>query len=54
MFDASKVAPYLFITPILSAFFLILFFDEEILMVYFVGLFFVILSGLVNSLKSKS
>ena len=54
MFDASKVAPYLFITPILSAFFLILFFDEEILMVYVVGLFFVILSGLVNSLKSKS
>jgi drug/metabolite transporter (DMT)-like permease len=48
MFDASKVAPYLFITPILSAFFLILFFDEEILMVYFVGLFFVILSGLVK------
>mgnify|MGYP005988289285 CR=1 FL=1 len=54
IFDASKVAPYLFITPILSAFFLILFFDEEILTIYFVGLFFVILSGLVNSLKSKS
>lgn len=54
MFDASKVAPYLFITPILSAFFLILFFDEEILAIYFIGLFFVVLSGLVNSLKSKS
>ncbi len=54
LFDASKVAPYLFITPILSAFFLILFFDEEILSIYFVGLFFVVLSGLVNSLKSKS
>lgn len=54
IFDASKVAPYLFITPILSAFFLILFFDEEILSIYFVGLFFVVLSGLVNSLKSKS
>ena len=53
MFDASKVAPYLFITPILSAFFLILFFDEEILAIYFVGLFFVVLSGLVNSLKAK-
>lgn len=54
IFHASKVAPYLFITPILSAFFLILFFDEEILSIYFVGLFFVVLSGLVNSLKSKS
>lgn len=50
-FDASKVAPYLFITPILAAFFLILFFDEPVLTVYFVGLFFVILSGLVNSLR---
>jgi len=53
LFDASKVAPFLFITPILSAFFLILFFDEEILVIYFIGLFFVILSGLVNSLKLK-
>jgi drug/metabolite transporter (DMT)-like permease len=53
IFDASKVAPFLFITPILSAFFLIVFFDEEILAIYFVGLFFVVLSGLVNSLKAK-
>lgn len=52
-FDASKVAPYLFITPVLAAFFLILFFDEPILTVYFVGLFFVVLSGLINSLKAK-
>jgi drug/metabolite transporter (DMT)-like permease len=51
--DASKVAPYIFITPILSAFFLILFFDEPILMAYFVGLVFVIISGLLNSLKRK-
>ena len=54
IFDASKVAPYLFITPILSAFFLIVFFDEAILTIYFVGLFFVVLSGLINSIKSKS
>jgi len=53
IFDASKVAPYLFITPILAAFFLILFFDEPILTIYFIGLFFVILSGLINSIKSK-
>jgi len=53
VFDASKVAPFLFITPVLSAFFLILFFDEEILPIYFVGLLFVILSGLVNSYRKR-
>ncbi len=53
IFDASKVAPYLFITPILSAFFLIVFFDEPLLVVYFIGLFFVIVSGLINSIKDK-
>ncbi len=53
IFDASKVAPYIFITPILGAFFLILFFDEPIHSIYFVGLFFVIISGLINSIKSK-
>ena len=53
IFDASKVAPYLFITPILSAFFLIVFFDEVILTIYFVGLFFVVLSGLINSIKES-
>lgn len=39
IFDASKVAPYLFITQILAAFFLIAFFDEEILKIYFVVYF---------------
>ena len=53
VFDASKVAPFLFITPVLSAFFLILFFDEKILPIYFVGLLFVILSGLVNSYRKR-
>ncbi|RXJ97484.1 permease [Malaciobacter molluscorum] len=52
-FDASKVAPFIFITPVLAAFFLILFFDEPVLQIYFVGLFFVILSGLISSLKLK-
>ncbi len=51
--DASKIAPYIFITPILSALFLIIFFDEEILPVYFIGLAFVIISGLLNSFKLK-
>jgi len=52
--DASKIAPYIFITPILSAFFLIYFFDEPILISYFIGLIFVIISGLLNSLKKKT
>ncbi|MBL3519728.1 DMT family transporter [Arcobacter lanthieri] len=53
IFDASKVAPFTFIIPILSAFFLILVFDEPILMVYFVGLAFVVTAGLVNSIKTR-
>ena len=53
IFDASKVAPFTFIIPILSAFFLILVFDEPILLVYFIGLAFVIAAGLINSLKLK-
>jgi drug/metabolite transporter (DMT)-like permease len=52
-FDASKVAPYIFITPVLAAFFLILFFNEKILAIYFVGLAFIIVSGLINSFKRK-
>ena len=52
-FDASKVAPYIFITPILAAFFLILFLDEEVLAIYFLGLAFVIVSGLISSFKKR-
>lgn len=51
--DASFVAPFIFITPILSAGFLITFFDEPILSVYFVGLLLIIMSGLANSLKKR-
>jgi len=53
IFDASKVAPFTFIIPILSAFFLILVFDEPVLIVYFVGLVFVIIAGLINSIRIK-
>ena len=53
IFDASKVAPFTFIIPILSAFFLILVFDEPILMIYFVGLAFVIFAGLINSIRTR-
>lgn len=51
--DASFVAPFIFITPILSAGFLITFFDEPIVPVYFIGLVLIILSGLANSLKKR-
>ena len=51
--DASLIAPYIFITPILSAFFLILFFNEPILYIYFVGLAFILISGLVNNSKKN-
>jgi len=49
--DASFVAPFIFITPILSATFLIIVFDEPILSVYFIGLALIVASGLANSLK---
>lgn len=48
--DASFVAPFIFITPILAAGFLIVSFDEPILPVYFIGLVLIILSGLANSI----
>jgi drug/metabolite transporter (DMT)-like permease len=51
--DASFVAPFIFITPVLSASFLIAVFDEPILSVYFVGLLLIILSGVANSITMK-
>lgn len=52
--DASLIAPYIFITPILSALFLILFFQEPILYIYFVGLAFILISGLINNSQKTS
>ncbi len=49
--EASYLAPFTFIAPVLSAIYLILFFDEPMLGVYLVGLACVILGGLVNSLE---
>lgn len=50
--EASYLAPFTFIAPILSAFYLILFFDEPFLAVYGVGLVLVVVGGLVNSRPS--
>ena len=52
--EASYLAPFVFITPILSAIYLILFFDEPMLPVYGVGLACVIAGGLVNSLSTSN
>ena len=49
--DASFVAPFIFITPILSATFMILVFNEPVHLVYLIGLGFIIVSGLANSVK---
>ena len=51
--EASFLAPFVFITPILSAIYLILLFDEPIQAVYIVGLICVVAAGVINSLKSK-
>ncbi len=48
--EASYLAPFTFITPVLSAVYLIAFFDEPFLAVYLVGLGLVVVGGLVNSL----
>lgn len=52
--EASYLAPFVYITPILSAIYLILFFDEPMLTVYGVGLACVIAGGLVNSLSTSN
>ncbi len=46
--EASYLAPFTFITPVLSAIYLILFFDEPFIAVYSVGLSLVIVGGLIN------
>ncbi|MBW2589889.1 MAG: EamA family transporter, partial [Deltaproteobacteria bacterium] len=47
--EASYLAPFTFITPVLSAIYLIVFFDEPIVLSYGVGLICVVAGGLVNS-----
>ncbi len=51
--DASYVAPFVFITPVLSTFYLVVFMRERVSPVYGVGVSLLILSGLLNS-KSSS
>lgn len=51
--EASYLAPFVFITPILSAIYLILFFNDPIESAYIIGLICVVLAGLINSIKTK-
>ncbi len=51
--EASYLAPFTFIAPVLSAVYLILFFNESFVPAYGVGLACVIAGGLVNSVNLK-
>jgi len=51
--EASYLAPFVFITPVLSAIYLVILFNEPIIFAYAVGLACVIVSGLINSLEFK-
>lgn len=46
--EASFVAPFVFLTPVLAAFYLIVFFHEPLLPVYVIGLGTVVIGGLLN------
>ncbi len=48
--DASYIAPFTFMTPLVSAVYLILFFGEPFLVAYAVGLIFVVSAGLINTM----
>jgi len=52
--DASYLAPFTFITPVLSVVYLVVFFDEPFILVYGIGLGLVLLGGLVNSIPISS
>jgi len=51
--EASYLAPFTFITPALSAVYLVLFFGEPIIPAYGISLVCVILGGLINTLGQK-
>ena len=47
--EASYLAPFTYFAPILSAIYLVVIFDEPFLMVYGLGLMFIVAGGLINS-----
>ncbi len=46
--DASFIAPFVYFTPVISAIYILLFFNEPFSMIYLIGLGLVVLGGLVN------
>ncbi len=46
---ASFVAPFIFLTPVISSLYLIFFFSETFLNIYLIGMILVILSGVVGT-----
>ena len=53
MGEASFIAPFVFLTPVLSSIFLIVFFNEPFHTAYLIGMSCVILGGLLNARKEK-
>lgn len=50
----AYLAPFTFITPVLSAIYLIVLFDEPFIAAYGFGLIFVVAGGLINSLTNNT
>ena len=51
--EASFLAPFTFITPVLSAVYLFVLFDEPFIAAYGIGLLLVVLGGLINSVTFR-
>ncbi|MDC7246684.1 MAG: DMT family transporter [Sphaerochaetaceae bacterium] len=51
--EASFVAPFVYIVPVLSAIYLVIFFREPMYITTVAGFILVVTAGLVNSLRSK-
>jgi len=52
--EASYLAPFTFMTPILSAFYLIILFDEPVVAVYAAGLLLVVAGSLLTSVSRRA
>jgi drug/metabolite transporter (DMT)-like permease len=51
--EASYLAPFTFLTPVLSAIYLLIFFNEPFTSANLIGLACIVASGLINSVKSR-
>ncbi len=53
MTEASYLAPLTFIAPVLSAIYLVIFFNEPFQLAYGIGLACIIIGGLINSISTR-